>query len=197
MAAAAPPSSPPLVSGGFSSAIALHRHPASPVESLVAFSPTSIASPGSGTSTATFTVGFIRGGWHLQHHHYRYWRRHHSYRNRFAHRHRGHRGCFHRSPSHPPPAIWIGGRAAMRSSPCPFREASALPLLYLPVEYPQASPTALRPASIAAPGSGTSDFNLSVARNARTGTYPITITATGGGITHTTTLTFQINTLTR
>jgi kumamolisin len=48
------------------------------------------------------------------------------------------------------------------------------------------------PASIAAPGSGTSDFNLTVARNAKTGTYPITITGTGGGITHTTTLTFEI-----
>jgi hypothetical protein len=48
------------------------------------------------------------------------------------------------------------------------------------------------PASIAAPGSGTSDMLLSVARNAPTGTYPITITGTGGGITHTTVLTFEV-----
>jgi uncharacterized membrane protein len=48
------------------------------------------------------------------------------------------------------------------------------------------------PASIAAPGSGSSDFNLTVARNAPTGTYPITITGTGGGVTHTTILTFEI-----
>jgi len=48
------------------------------------------------------------------------------------------------------------------------------------------------PASIGAPGSGSSDFNLTVARNATPGTYPITITGTGGGVTHTTTLTFQI-----
>jgi hypothetical protein len=48
------------------------------------------------------------------------------------------------------------------------------------------------PASIGAPGSGTTDFNLTVAKNAPTGTYPITITGTGGGLTHTTTLTFQI-----
>jgi hypothetical protein len=33
---------------------------------------------------------------------------------------------------------------------------------------------------------------LSVAGNAPTGTYPITISATGGGVTHTTTLTFQV-----
>jgi uncharacterized membrane protein len=48
------------------------------------------------------------------------------------------------------------------------------------------------PASIAAPGSGSSDMTLSVARNATVGTYPITITATGGGTTHTTTLTFGV-----
>jgi subtilase family serine protease len=48
------------------------------------------------------------------------------------------------------------------------------------------------PASIAAPGSGTSEMLLSVARTAKTGTYPITITGTGGGITHTTTLTFEV-----
>jgi uncharacterized membrane protein len=48
------------------------------------------------------------------------------------------------------------------------------------------------PSSIAAPGSGTSDFILTVAENAPAGTYPITITGTGGGLTETTTLTFQI-----
>jgi kumamolisin len=48
------------------------------------------------------------------------------------------------------------------------------------------------PASIAAPGSGTTDFNLTVARSAKTGTYPITITATGGGVTQTTTLSLQV-----
>ena len=48
------------------------------------------------------------------------------------------------------------------------------------------------PASIAAPGSGSAHFNLTVARTAKTGTYPITITGTGGGVTKTTTLTFEI-----
>jgi len=48
------------------------------------------------------------------------------------------------------------------------------------------------PASIGAPGSGSSDFNLIVARTAPTGTYPITITGTGGGVTNTTVLTFTI-----
>jgi kumamolisin len=48
------------------------------------------------------------------------------------------------------------------------------------------------PASIAAPGSGTSDMYLTVSRSAPIGTYPITITASGGGTTHTTTLTFSV-----
>jgi hypothetical protein len=41
-------------------------------------------------------------------------------------------------------------------------------------------------------GSGSSDFTLTVSRSARTGTYPITITGAGGGVTHSTTLTFQV-----
>jgi len=48
------------------------------------------------------------------------------------------------------------------------------------------------PSSIAAPGSGSSDFNLTVASTAPTGSYPITITGTGGGVTHSTTLTLQV-----
>ncbi len=48
------------------------------------------------------------------------------------------------------------------------------------------------PNPIAAPGSGTTHFTLTVSKSAKTGTYPITITGTGGGITHTTTLTFEV-----
>src|SRR5271163_1002978 len=48
------------------------------------------------------------------------------------------------------------------------------------------------PASIAAPGSGTSEMLLAVSRTASTGTYPITITGTGGGVTHTTTFMLQV-----
>ncbi len=48
------------------------------------------------------------------------------------------------------------------------------------------------PSSLAAPGSGSTDFNLTVSRSAKTGTYAITITGTGGNQTHTTTLTFSV-----
>jgi uncharacterized membrane protein len=46
------------------------------------------------------------------------------------------------------------------------------------------------PASIT--GSGKSDLNLTVARNAPAGSYPITITGKSGGVAHTTVLTFTV-----
>ncbi len=57
---------------------------------------------------------------------------------------------------------------------------------------PSGVTSSFSPASIAAPGSGTVHFNLTVSRSAPTGTYPITITGTGGGVSHSTTLTFQV-----
>lgn len=51
---------------------------------------------------------------------------------------------------------------------------------------------AFSPASIAAPGSGSSTLTLTVASTAVAGSYPITVTATGGGVTHTSSLTLKI-----
>ena len=48
------------------------------------------------------------------------------------------------------------------------------------------------PASIAAPGSGTSKLTLTVASTAAAGTSTITITGTGGGITHTATVSLTV-----
>ncbi len=55
---------------------------------------------------------------------------------------------------------------------------------------PSGVTSSFSPASIT--GSGTAHFNLSVSRSAPTGTYPITITGTGGGVTQSTTLTFEV-----
>jgi len=44
------------------------------------------------------------------------------------------------------------------------------------------------PSSIAAPGAGSSDYTLTVASNTEQGIYPITITGTSGGVSHSTTL---------
>ena len=48
------------------------------------------------------------------------------------------------------------------------------------------------PTSIAAPGSGTSSLTLAVASTTTAGTYPITVTGTGGGITHTATVSLTV-----
>jgi subtilase family serine protease len=48
------------------------------------------------------------------------------------------------------------------------------------------------PASIAVPGSGTSTVTLAVASNAATGSYSITVTGIGGGITHTATVSLTV-----
>jgi subtilase family serine protease len=48
------------------------------------------------------------------------------------------------------------------------------------------------PSSIAAPGSGTSTMTVRVGKSARLGNHTITIKATGGGVTHTTTVTLDV-----
>jgi len=48
------------------------------------------------------------------------------------------------------------------------------------------------PASIAAPGSGTSSMSMAVASTTAAGTYPITVTGIGGGVTQTTTVTLTV-----
>jgi hypothetical protein len=51
------------------------------------------------------------------------------------------------------------------------------------------------PASIAAPGAGTSTMKITASQGASTGTHTITITGTGGGKTHTTTISLSVNVL--
>jgi kumamolisin len=48
------------------------------------------------------------------------------------------------------------------------------------------------PSSIPAPGSGSSTMTITVNRRASSGTYPITVKGTGGGVNHTTTVTLTI-----
>jgi hypothetical protein len=49
------------------------------------------------------------------------------------------------------------------------------------------------PTSIPAPGSGSSTMTISVGANVKPGTYPITVTGTGGGLTHGTKVTLIVN----
>ena len=176
------------VSGGFSSAIALSAS-GLPTGVTASFSPTSIAAPGSGSSTLTLTVASTAaagtstitvtgtGG-----------------------------GITHTATVSLTVTAATAGTFTISVSPTAgyldrgqsgygvvtvtgsggFDSAVALSATGIPTGVTGSfSPTSVT-------GSGTSDFTLTVARNAPTGTYPITITGKSGTTTKTTTLTFSV-----
>ncbi|MGO4880245.1 MAG: protease pro-enzyme activation domain-containing protein [Bryobacteraceae bacterium] len=178
------------VSGGFNSAVGLSAS-GQPTGVTVSFNPTSIAAPGSGTSTmtmavasntatGTYTITVTGSGG----------------------------GTTHTTSVSLTVTAQTTGNFTISVSPTSgyldrgqsgyavvttrvsggFNSAISLNATGVPsgVTYN------FTPSSIAAPGSGTADFNLTVSGSAPLGTYPITITGTGGGVTHTTTLTFQV-----
>ncbi len=178
------------VSGGFSSAIALSSSGA-PSGVTVGFSPTSIAAPGSGTSTVTFTVasGTTAGTYSI------------TISGTGG-------GITHTASVSLTVSAAAQGTFTVSVSPTSGyldRGQSGYAVVTVAVSggfdsavtfsasgVPSDVTYSFSPASIAAPGSGTTDLNLSVPSNATTGTFPITITATGGGVTKTTTLSFQV-----
>ena len=178
------------VSGGFNSAIALTAS-GQPTGVTVTFNPTSIAAPGSGTSTmtmavasttatGTYTITATGTGGGLTH----------SATVSLTVTSAS-SGNFTISVSPTSGYLLQGQRGyAVVSTTVSGGFNSAISLSATGV--PSGVNYSFTPSSIAAPGSGSAHFNLTVARNAPTGTYPITITGTGGGLTHSTTLTFQI-----
>jgi subtilase family serine protease len=178
------------VSGGFNSAIALSAS-GQPTGVTVSFNPASIAAPGSGTSTMTMAVASTTAtgtypitvtgtGGGLTH------TASVSLTVTAATS-----GSFTISVS--PTSGYLdqgqsGYAVVSTSATGGFNSAIALSASGVPtgVTY------SFTPKNIKAPGTGSSDFNLTVARNAPTGTFPITITGTGGGVTQSTVLTFQI-----
>jgi kumamolisin len=175
---------------GFNSAVAFTAS-GQPAGVTVTFSPTSIAAPGSGTSTMTLLVAATTAAG--------------SYTITVTGTGGGitqtatvlltvtapGSGSFTVSVSPTSGSLRRGqsGYAVVTTSVSGgFNAAIALSATGLP----SGVTGSFSPSSIAAPGSGTSDFTLTVARNATTGTYPITITGKSGGTTHSTTLTFQV-----
>src|SRR5258708_3810461 len=59
---------------------------------------------------------------------------------------------------------------------------------------PSGATAGFSPSSIAAPGSGTSLITLTASASTPAGTYPITVTGTGGGKTHSTTVSLVVTT---
>ena len=178
------------VSGGFNSAIALSAS-GQPAGVTVSFNPTSIAAPGSGTSTMTMTVASTTSTG--------------TYTITVTGSGGGvtnsatvsltvtakTSGSFTISVSPSSGYLYQGqsGYAVVSTTVSGgFNSAIALSASGVPsgVTY------SFSPSSIPAPGSGSSDLNLTVSYNATPGTYPITITGTGGGVTKTTVLTFEI-----
>jgi len=178
------------VSGGFSSAIALTASGA-PTGVTVSFSPTSIAAPGSGTSTMTMAVASatVAGTYTI------------TVTGAGG-------GITHTAAVSLTVTAPTAGAFTISVSPTSgylrqgqsgyavvttavsggFSSAIALSA----TGQPAGVTVTFMPSSLAAPGSGSSDMYLTVSRSAATGTYPITITGTGGGITHTTVLTFEV-----
>ena len=176
------------VSGGFSSAVALSAS-GLPTGVTATFSPASIAAPGSGTSTLTLAVAATAvagtstititgtGG-----------------------------GITHTATVSLTVTAKATGSFTISVSPTSgylLRGQSGYAIVTISVSGGFGSAVALSatgvpsgvtgsfsPTSIT--GSGTSDFTLTVSRNAAYGTYPITITGTGGGVTKSTTLTFSV-----
>ncbi len=177
-------------SGGFDSAIGLTAS-GEPTGVTVSLSPTSIAAPGSGSSTLTMTVASttVAG----------------TYTITVTGTGGGithtatvsltvtapTAGAFTISVSPTSGYLYQGQEGyAVVSTTVSGGFSSAIALSA--TGQPAGVTVTFMPSSIAAPGSGSSDMYLTVSRSAATGTYPITITGTGGGITHTTVLTFEV-----
>ena len=178
------------VSGGFSSAVALTAS-GQPTGVTATFSPTSIAAPGSGTSTLTLAVASttVAGTYTI------------TVTGTGG-------GITHTATVSLTVTAATAGAFAISVSPTSgyleqgqsgyavvtttvsggFDAAVALSATGIPTGVTGS----FSPTSIGAPGSGSSDFTLTGARNAPTGTYPITITGTSGGVSHSTTLTFEV-----
>jgi len=173
------------VSGGFNSAIALSAT-GQPAGVTVTFNPASVAAPGAGTSTMTITVASTvtpasypitvtgTGG-----------------------------GITHTStvtltvPAPPgfsvsasPAAVSVALGAKGTSTIATKISGSFSSAIALSASgLPSGTTAAFSPASITAPGSGSSTVTFTVGSTTAVGVYPITVTATGGGITQTATVT--------
>jgi len=178
------------VSGGFSSAIGLTAS-GQPTGVTVTLNPTSIAAPGSGTSTmtmvvasttvvGTYTITVTATGGGITH------------TTTVALTVTAPTaGAFTISVS-PTSGYLRQGQSGYAVVTTAVSGGFSSAIALSATGAPSGVTISFTPASIAAPGAGTSDMLLTVSRTAPVGTYPITIKGIGGGITHTTVLTFEV-----
>jgi len=175
---------------GFDAAVALSAS-GLPTGVTAAFSPTSIAAPGSGTSTLTLTVAST------------------SATGTYSITVTGTGGGVTQTTtvsltvtapvsasftlSASPTSVSVARRGSGTSKITTtvaggFNSAISLSASGLPTGVT----ATFSPASIAAPGSGSSTVTFQASSSASTGSKTVTITATGGGVTHTTTITVDV-----
>jgi len=173
--------------GTFNSAIALSAS-GQPSGVTVAFNPTSIAAPGTGSSTMTITVASTAAtgtstitvtgtGGSVTH----------TATVTLTVTGSG----FSISASPTSVTIAQGGSGSSTISTTvtgTFNSAIALSAS----GQPTGTTVAFNPTSIAAPGSGSSTMTITVGSTTAAGTYPITVTGTGGSTTHTATVTLTV-----
>jgi phospholipase C len=179
------------ISGGFSSAVALSAS-GMPTGVTAGFSPASIASPGSGSSTLTLTVGSsaVAGTYSI------------TVTGTGDGLTETTVVSLTVSSSTPsfaltadPTAVSIQDGASGTSTITSavsggFSSAVALSASGMPTGVT----AGFSPASIASPGSGSSTLTLTASSSAAAGAYTITITGTGGGLTKTTSVSLSVST---
>jgi kumamolisin len=178
------------VSGGFDSAIALSAT-GQPTGVTVSLNPTSIAAPGSGTSTltmtaastaatGTYTITVTGSGGGITH----------STTVSLTVTAKA-SPAFTISASPTALTVTQGSSGTSKITTAisgGFDAAIALSASGLPTNVT----ASFNPTSIAAPGAGSSTLTLSVGSTAVAGTYSITVTGSGGGITHTTAISLTV-----
>jgi uncharacterized membrane protein len=178
------------VSGGFNSSISLSASGA-PTGTTVSFNPSTIAAPGAGSSTMTIAVGASTAA-----------------------------GTYSITVTGNGGGVQESAIVSLTVTPAPNFTLSASPasLTVAPGNQgtstittavsggfsnsislsasgaPSGTTVSFSPASIAAPGSGSSTMTITVGSSTPTGTYPITVAASGGGIQQTTTVTLVVAT---
>jgi len=177
------------ISGGFNSAISLSASGA-PSGTTVSFNPTQISAPGSGTSTMTITVGsstptgtypitVTGNGGGIQH----------NTTVTLTVTTQSAGFTISASPASISIALSSQGTTTITTTiSSGFNSAISLSASGVPLGVG----VTFNPQAIPAPGSGSSTMTISVLRLARLGTYPITVTGSGGGVKQSTTVTLTV-----
>jgi uncharacterized membrane protein len=177
------------ISGGFNSAISLSAS-GMPSGTTVNFNPTQIPAPGAGSSTMTITVGkstptgtypltVTGNGGGIQQ----------NTTVTLKVTAQGANFTISASPSSISIALSSQGTSTITTTISGgFNSAVSLSASGTPMGVA----VSFNPATIPAPGSGSSTMTISVLRLAPLGTYPLTVTGSGGGIKQTTTVTLTV-----